>query len=66
MIDKGFLKGIRTGALRGKMPIREIAPRVGISRIAIKKYLREGIVEPAFQTSDRPSKPDPYATRLTG
>ena len=47
------------------MPIREIARRTGIARNTIKKYLREGIVEPAFQTPDRPSKLDPYVTQLT-
>ena len=65
VIDMGFLKVIRTWALRDKMPIREIARRTGISRNTIKKYLREGIVEPAFQTPDRPSKLDPYVTQLT-
>ena len=61
----GFLKVIRTWALRDKMPIREIARRTGISRNTIKKYLREGIVEPAFQTPDRPCKLDPFAKQLT-
>ena len=42
VIDMGFLKVIRTWALRGKMPIREIARRTGISRNTIKKYLRQG------------------------
>ncbi|WP_244870048.1 helix-turn-helix domain-containing protein, partial [Pseudorhodobacter ferrugineus] len=65
MIDMSFLKVIRGWALREKMPIREIARRTGISRNTIKKYLREGIVEPAFQTPDRPSKLDPYVTQLT-
>jgi transposase len=65
VIEMGFLKVIRTWALRDKMPIREIARRTGISRNAIKKYLREGIVEPAFQTPDRPSKLDAYAKHLT-
>ncbi len=65
VIDMGFLKVIRKWALRDKMPIREIARRTGISRNTIKKYLREGIVEPAFQTPDRPSKLDPYAKQLT-
>ncbi|WP_169379860.1 helix-turn-helix domain-containing protein, partial [Yoonia vestfoldensis] len=46
MIDMGFLKVIRKWALRDKMPIREIARRTGVSRNTIKKYLREGIVEP--------------------
>ena len=66
MIEMGFLKVIRTWALRDKMPIREIARRTGISRNTIKKYLREGLVEPAFQTPDRASKLDPYASQLTG
>jgi transposase len=61
----GFLKVIRRWALREKMPIREIARRTGVSRNTIKKYLREGIVEPAFQAPDRPSKLDPYARHLT-
>ena len=65
MIDMGFLKVIRTWALRDKMPICEIARRTGVSRNTIKRYLREGIVEPKFQTPDRPSKIDPYAARLT-
>jgi transposase len=61
----GFLRIIRKWALRDKMPIREIARRTGVSRNTIKRYLREGIVEPQFQTPDRPSKIDPYAARLT-
>ena len=32
------------------MPIREIARRTGLSRNTIKKYLREGAVEPQFKT----------------
>jgi transposase len=65
VIDMGFLKAIRTWALRNKMPIREIARHTGISRNTIRKYLREGIVEPAFQTPARPSKLDPYTKQLT-
>jgi len=53
------LKGIRKWALRDKMLIREIARRTGVSRDTIKTYLREGIVEPAFQAPDRPSKLEP-------
>ena len=66
VMDMAFLTVIRRWALRDKLPIREIARRTGISRNTIKKYLREGIVEPAFQTPDRPSKLDPYAAQLTG
>lgn len=62
----GFLRVIRKWALRDKMPIREIARRTGMSCNTIKKHLREGIVEPAFQTPDRPSKLDPYAEELSG
>ncbi len=46
----GFLSVIRRWALRDKMPIREIARRTGLSRNTVKKYLREGIVEPKFKT----------------
>ena len=62
----GFLSVIRRWALRDKMPIREIARRTGLSRNTIKKYLREGVVEPNFKTPSRPSKLDPYADRLSG
>ncbi|WP_156454914.1 IS21 family transposase, partial [Phaeobacter inhibens] len=61
----GFLSVIRRRALRDKMPIREIARRTGLSRNTIKKYLREGAVEPQFKTPKRPSKLDPYADRLS-
>jgi len=47
------------------MPIREISRRTGLSRNTIKKYLREGAVEPKFKTPRRPSKLDPYADRLS-
>ena len=61
----GFLSVIRRWALRDKMPIREISRRTGLSRNTIRKYLREGAVEPRFKTPERPSKLDPYADRLS-
>ena len=61
----GFLSVIRRWALREEMPIREIARRTGLSRNTIKKYLREGAVEPKFKTPKRPSNLDPYADRLS-
>jgi hypothetical protein len=61
----GFLKVIRKWALRDKTPIQEIARRTGVSRNTIKKYLREGIVEPGFRAPDRPGKPEPYIKHLT-
>jgi|GEM_PF-929962 hypothetical protein len=60
-----FLSVIRRWALRDKMPIREISRRTGLSRNTIRKYLREGAVEPKFKTPARPSKLDPYADRLS-
>ena len=42
-----------------------VARRTGVSRNKVNKYLRKGIVEPAFQALDRPSKLDPYANHLT-
>jgi len=62
----GLLRVIRLWALRKKMPIREIARRTGLSRNTIKKYLRAGIVEPQFQSPNRPSKLDPFAEKLSG
>jgi transcriptional regulator with XRE-family HTH domain len=50
---------------RDKLLIHEIARRTGISRNIMRKYLRKGIVEPAFQTLDRTSELDPYAAQLT-
>ena len=61
----GFLSVIRRWALRERVPIREIARLTGLSRNTIKKYLREGAVEPKFKTPPRPSKLDPYADRLS-
>ena len=61
----GFLSVIRRWALRDKVPIREISRRAGLSRNTIRKYLREGVVEPKFKTPPRPSKLDPYADRLS-
>lgn len=61
----GFLSIIRRWALRDKMPIREISRRTGLSRNTIRKYLREGVVEPTFKTPSRPSKLDPFADRLS-
>jgi transcriptional regulator with XRE-family HTH domain len=65
VIDMGFLSVIRRWALRDKMPIREISRRTGLSRNTVKKYLREGAVEPKFKTPPRASKLDPYADRLS-
>jgi predicted transcriptional regulator len=59
VIDMGFLSVIRRWASRDKMPIREIARRTGLSRNTIKKYLREGSVEPKFKTPQPPGQIGP-------
>lgn len=61
----GVLSGIRHWALRDKLPIREISRRTCLSRNTIRKYLREGAVEPRLKTPSRPSKPDADADRLS-
>jgi hypothetical protein len=47
------------------MPIREISRRTRLSRNTIRKYQRADIVEPNFQTPTRPSKLDPFVSRLS-
>ena len=61
-----FLSIIRRWALREHLSIREIARRTKLSRNTIRKYLRSGAVEPEFRISERPSKLDPYAAKLSG
>ena len=60
----GFLTVIRRWAFREDMPIREISRRTGLSYNTIRKYLREGTVEPQFKTPRRSSKLDPFEGRL--
>ncbi len=43
------------------MPIREIERRTGLSRNTIRKYLRDGTVEPRYKVPDRTSKLDPFS-----
>ena len=59
-----FLSIIRRWALREHLSIREIARRTKLSRNTIRSYLRSGAVEPKFSVPERPSKLDPYATKL--
>jgi transposase len=56
---------IRRLRLREKLPLHEIARRTCLSRNTVKKYLKAEIVEPKFDTSNRPSKLDPFANKLT-
>ncbi len=61
-----LLSVIRRWHFRDEMPIREIERRTGLSRNTIRKYLRAGVVEPAFKVPERPSKLDPFAEKLSG
>lgn len=65
-IGMGRLNLIRKLRLGQGLPIREIARRTGLSRNAIKKYLKAEVVEPYFATPERPSKLDPFAGKLAG
>jgi len=51
VIDMALLSVIRRWALRGGLSIWEISRRTGLSRNAIRKYLRSGAVEPRFNVS---------------
>jgi transposase len=66
VIDMALLSVIRRWHFREGMPIREIERRTGLSRNTIRKYLRAGTVEPKFKVSERPSKLDPFAEKLSG
>ena len=65
VIDMALLSVIRRWHFRQKLSIREIARRTGLSRNTIRKYLRDGSVEPKFKLPSRPSKLDPFADRLS-
>lgn len=60
-----LLSVIRRWRYRDHFSIREISRRTGLSRNTVRKYLRSDIVEPKFNISDRPSKLDPYADKLS-
>jgi transposase len=62
----GLLNIIRKLRLRLGLPIREIARRTGLSRNTVKKYLKEGMIEPVFATPERSSKLEPFAEKLAG
>ena len=65
VLDMAFLSIIRRWHKRDHVPIREISRRTGVSRNTIRKYLRSDVIEPKFRVSDRPSKLDPYAEKLS-
>lgn len=60
-----LLSVIRRWHYRDHFSIREISRRTGLSRNTVRKYLRTESVEPRFKGSERPSKLDPYADKLS-
>jgi transposase len=67
VIDVAILSVIRRWALREQLSIREIARRTGLSRNTIRKYLRNGAVEPRYaKRVSPPTKLDPFAPKLAG
>lgn len=66
MIDVALLGIIRRWHLRDKMPLREIAKRLGISRNTVGRYLRSETAELAYAERQTASTIDPYAHQLAG
>ena len=66
MIDVALLGIIRRWHLRDKVPLREIAKRLGISRNTVRRYLRSETTEPAYAERQTAGCPDPYAHQLAG
>ncbi len=64
MIDVALLSVIRRWHLREGLSIREIARRTQLSRNTIRKYLRDGELEPKYPKRKSPSKLDAYAEVL--
>ncbi len=64
MIDVALLSVIRRWRLRDGMAIREIARRTGLSRNTVRKYLKNGVVDPRYPDRQSPSKLDEFTDKL--
>ena len=65
MINVALLSVIRRWHLREQMSIREIARRTGLSRNTVRKYLKDGVVTPAYPKRKARSKLDAFSPQLT-
>lgn len=65
MIDVALVSVIRRWHHRDQMPIREIARRTGLARNTVRRYLKSGVLEPAYPKRSSPSKLDDYEATLT-
>ena len=64
MIDVALLSVIRRRHLRDGMSIREVARRTGLSRITVRKYLANGVVEPNYSRRKTATKIDAFVSRV--
>ena len=65
MIDVALLGIIRRWYIRDRIPIREIARRLDISRNTVRRYIRAEVSEPSYPARHSPSSLDPFAPRLS-
>jgi len=56
---------IRRWHIREQIPLREIAKRLGISRITVRRYLRSETIEPAYVERRSTRAIDKYAFQLS-
>lgn len=61
MIDVAILSIIRRWHLRDRIPLREIARRLGISRNIERRYLHADVTVRAYPPRHSPSKHDGHA-----
>lgn len=59
-----MLAKIRRMHFRDGMSVREIARRTGLSRNTVRRWLRQGAVEPKYPARTRALKIDPFRERL--
>ncbi|MFC0167800.1 hypothetical protein ACFFKC_06870 [Pseudoduganella danionis] len=65
MIDVVLPGIIRRWHLRGQVPLREIAKRLGISLYTVRRHLLSEITESAYAEHQSASAIDPYAFQLS-
>ncbi|TXH65213.1 MAG: IS21 family transposase [Lysobacteraceae bacterium] len=59
-----MLAKIRRMHFRDGMSVREVAKRTGLSRNTVRRWLRQGTVEPKYPARTRPLKLDPFRDQL--
>jgi transposase len=59
-----MLAKIRRMHFRDGMSVREVAKRTGLSRNTVRRWLRQGAVEPKYPTRTRALKLDPFRAQL--